>query len=134
MTWRRGPASQVRTLAESTEEDCRGQQMPLISDVATLTPVTAPAPRQAPADPHLPLTPRERARSLARRPDLWRPLVQFTEPRFHARLASGPDWEAWLLTWLPGQSTGLHDHGGSAGAFTVLAGSVDEDLIVRSPS
>ena len=39
------------------------------------------------------------------------------------------DYEAWLLTWLPGQSTGLHDHGGSAGAFTVLSGVVEESTL-----
>jgi predicted metal-dependent enzyme (double-stranded beta helix superfamily) len=38
--------------------------------------------------------------------------------------------EAWLLTWLPGQSTGLHDHGGSAGAFAVLDGVLDETVLV----
>jgi hypothetical protein len=40
------------------------------------------------------------------------------------------DHEAWLLTWLPGQSTDLHDHGGSSGAFTVLEGRLDEQLPV----
>jgi predicted metal-dependent enzyme (double-stranded beta helix superfamily) len=35
-----------------------------------------------------------------------------------------------VLTWLPGQSTGLHDHGGSAGAFAVLEGTLDESVVV----
>jgi hypothetical protein len=48
--------------------------------------------------------------------------------RWYARLAAAADHEAWLLTWLPGQSTDLHDHGGSAGAFTVLDGRVTEQL------
>jgi predicted metal-dependent enzyme (double-stranded beta helix superfamily) len=34
--------------------------------------------------------------------------------------------ELWLLTWLPGQQTQPHDHGGAAGAFTVLAGELSE--------
>jgi hypothetical protein len=91
------------------------------------------APPQAPAAPDLPPAPREIARSLAGRVDLWRPLVRFSGRRFSARFATGPGWEAWLLTWLPGQSTGLHDHGGSEGAFAVLTGSVDEDLPLRRP-
>jgi hypothetical protein len=78
--------------------------------------------------PALPPAPREIVRRLAGQPALWRPTVRFTEPRWFARLAEGPTWEAWLLSWLPGQSTGLHDHGGSSGAFGVLSGSVDEAL------
>ena len=101
----------------------------------SLRSLNAPASATAPTAPTaLPLAPREVARSLADRPDLWRPLVRYRDPRFHTRLATGPDWEAWLLTWLPGQSTGLHDHGGSAGAFAVLVGSVDESLPLRSPA
>ena len=51
------------------------------------------------------------------------------------RVAVTDDYEAWLLTWLPGQSTGLHDHGGSAGAFTVLQGVVEESTLApgRTP-
>jgi predicted metal-dependent enzyme (double-stranded beta helix superfamily) len=30
--------------------------------------------------------------------------------------------EMWLLSWLPGQHTGFHDHGGSAGALAVARG------------
>jgi predicted metal-dependent enzyme (double-stranded beta helix superfamily) len=33
-----------------------------------------------------------------------------------------------LLTWLPSQGTELHDHGGSAGAFIVVAGELTELL------
>jgi predicted metal-dependent enzyme (double-stranded beta helix superfamily) len=51
--------------------------------------------------------------------------------RWYARLAAADDHEARLLTWLPGQSTDLHDHGGSAGAFTVLAGHLTEQTPVR---
>jgi predicted metal-dependent enzyme (double-stranded beta helix superfamily) len=95
--------------------------------------ITSPRPSATAFVPRpvLPPAPREIARSLAERTALWRPLVRFDDPRFYARIATGPDWEAWLLTWLPGQSTGLHDHGGSRGAFAVLAGAVDEDVPVR---
>ncbi|GAA1812557.1 hypothetical protein GCM10009682_37280 [Luedemannella flava] len=51
------------------------------------------------------------------------------ERRWYARLGAGPDHEAWLLTWLPGQETDLHDHGGSAGAFLVVTGEITESLV-----
>jgi hypothetical protein len=37
--------------------------------------------------------------------------------------------EAWLLTWLPGQTTELHDHGGAAGALAVVSGTISEDVV-----
>jgi predicted metal-dependent enzyme (double-stranded beta helix superfamily) len=49
--------------------------------------------------------------------------------RWYHRLADEPDYEVWLLTWLPGQGTDLHDHGGSAGAFHVMSGSLTEDTV-----
>ncbi|GAA1744254.1 cysteine dioxygenase family protein [Luedemannella helvata] len=51
--------------------------------------------------------------------------------RWYARLGAGPDHEAWVLTWLPGQETDLHDHGGSAGAFLVVTGVLTESLVSR---
>jgi len=90
-----------------------------------------PSAPVVPLGPDIAPSPREVARALAARPTLWRPLVRYRDPRYHVRLTSGAGWEAWLLTWLPGQSTGLHDHGGSAGAFAVVAGSVDESLPLR---
>ena len=67
------------------------------------------------------------AQALATDADLWRPLLH-VDPvhRWYTRLARTEDWEAWLLTWAPGQRTGLHDHGTSAGAFTVLEGRIEE--------
>jgi Cysteine dioxygenase type I len=47
--------------------------------------------------------------------------------RWWARLALTEGVELWLLSWLPGQGTGPHDHGGAAGAFTVLLGELAED-------
>jgi predicted metal-dependent enzyme (double-stranded beta helix superfamily) len=38
----------------------------------------------------------------------------------------------WLISWLPGQSTGFHDHGSSAGAFGVVWGALDECVVPRS--
>jgi predicted metal-dependent enzyme (double-stranded beta helix superfamily) len=67
------------------------------------------------------------ARQLAAQPDLWQPLVRFDEQsRFTLRLPGGPEHEVWLLTWLPGQGTAWHDHGGSAGAFATVQGTLTE--------
>ncbi|MBS9374681.1 cysteine dioxygenase [Rhodococcus sp. B50] len=60
----------------------------------------------------------------------WRPLVRFGETeRWYTRLDVTDDYEVWLLSWLPGQRTGIHDHGGSAGAFAVAQGGVREDTV-----
>jgi predicted metal-dependent enzyme (double-stranded beta helix superfamily) len=67
-------------------------------------------------------------------PAIWPTPLRF-EPtrRWYSRLARTDDHEAWLLTWLPGQSTELHDHGGVAGAFTVVAGHLTEATPTRDP-
>jgi quercetin dioxygenase-like cupin family protein len=46
--------------------------------------------------------------------------------RWWARLALTDGVELWLLTWLPGQRTEPHDHGGATGSFTVLLGELTE--------
>jgi hypothetical protein len=62
------------------------------------------------------------ATSLANQRALWKPLVSYDPvARYYVRLAREQDFEAWLLTWLPGQGTAWHDHGGSAGAFITFA-------------
>jgi predicted metal-dependent enzyme (double-stranded beta helix superfamily) len=50
--------------------------------------------------------------------------------RWYHRLAQHADHDVWLLTWLPGQGTDLHDHGGSSGALHVVAGELTEDTVV----
>ena len=45
---------------------------------------------------------------------------------WYQRLTCDDDHEVWLLSWLPGQRTGFHDHGESAGAFTVARGALRE--------
>lgn len=70
------------------------------------------------------------AQELSLRTDLWQRHVRFDQQnRVTVRIATTDDYEAWLLTWLPGQSTGLHDHGGSAGAFIVLEGGINEAVV-----
>jgi predicted metal-dependent enzyme (double-stranded beta helix superfamily) len=64
---------------------------------------------------------------LAEQRRLWEPLIEFDpRSRHYMRLAAEPDVEAWLLTWLPGQGTEWHDHGGSAGAFLTVRGALTE--------
>ena len=54
-------------------------------------------------------------------------VLRYTEPRrWWARLALTDGVELWLLSWLPGQQTAPHDHGGAAGSFTVLTGEIAE--------
>ena len=82
--------------------------------------------------------------ALTLRSDLWAPLVEYREasrwsslidpaaaakvldPSLHAELAGA---QVWLLTWLPGQGTDLHDHGSSAGAFAVARGTLTERAV-----
>ena len=69
------------------------------------------------------------ARHLARQQSLWSRLVDFDPvTRYYARLHADEHHEAWLLTWLPGQGTPWHDHGGSAGSFVVLQGVLTEEV------
>jgi mannose-6-phosphate isomerase-like protein (cupin superfamily) len=48
------------------------------------------------------------------------------ERRWYERLYHGPDHDIWVISWLPGQSTGFHDHGPSSGAFVVATGILEE--------
>jgi rhodanese-related sulfurtransferase/mannose-6-phosphate isomerase-like protein (cupin superfamily) len=48
------------------------------------------------------------------------------EQRWYERLYHGPDYDIWVISWLPGQSTGFHDHGASSGAFVVVTGILEE--------
>jgi predicted metal-dependent enzyme (double-stranded beta helix superfamily) len=53
--------------------------------------------------------------------------VRFASPqRWWSRLALTEEVEVWLLSWLPGQHTAPHDHGGASGAFSVVLGSLSE--------
>jgi predicted metal-dependent enzyme (double-stranded beta helix superfamily) len=48
------------------------------------------------------------------------------EGRWYEQIHLGRSYELWLISWLPGQSTGFHDHGGANGAFGVVWGQLDE--------
>ena len=69
----------------------------------------------------------ELVRELASRPAEWITQVRLdSEGRWYQRIQLSDQHEVWLISWLPGQSTGFHDHGGSAGAFAVVWGSLEE--------
>jgi hypothetical protein len=46
--------------------------------------------------------------------------------RWFTRIHGDEELDIWLISWVPGHSTELHDHGGSLGALTVLSGSLNE--------
>lgn len=67
------------------------------------------------------------ASRIAARQDEWIDLVRYdAASRWYRRLAGDDEHEVWLLSWLPGQQTGFHDHGSSAGAFAVALGALRE--------
>jgi hypothetical protein len=49
-----------------------------------------------------------------------------TNDRWFVRLHGDDEVDVWLISWVPGHRTELHDHGGSLGAATLLSGSLDE--------
>ena len=74
-------------------------------------------------------TPEELANivSLFASSDGWMDKVRLrAEGRWYERQYHGPDYDIWLISWLPGQSTGFHDHGASSGAFVVATGILEE--------
>lgn len=50
--------------------------------------------------------------------------------RWYEQVHLDDSHEVWLISWLPGQETGFHDHGGAAGAFTVVLGALLESRVV----
>ncbi|WP_020497436.1 cysteine dioxygenase [Sciscionella marina] len=70
------------------------------------------------------------AAEYARDRDRWAHLLRYDpDDRYAALITADELFEVWLLSWLPGQTTGLHDHGGAEGAFTVVTGTVSERVI-----
>jgi rhodanese-related sulfurtransferase/mannose-6-phosphate isomerase-like protein (cupin superfamily) len=59
--------------------------------------------------------------------DGWMERVRLrADRRWYERLYHGPNYDIWVISWLPGQSTGFHDHGASSGAFVVATGILEE--------
>ena len=53
------------------------------------------------------------------------------EGRWYEQIRVDDALELWLISWLPGQSTGFHDHGGANGAFGVVWGELSESVATR---
>lgn len=91
--------------------------------------LTVPAPDMA-----RPGAPSSLAMALAAHPERWRPLVDYrTDTRWYQLLERTDEHEVWLLSWLPGQGTDLHDHGPASGAFAIAAGTLTERVISATP-
>jgi predicted metal-dependent enzyme (double-stranded beta helix superfamily) len=48
------------------------------------------------------------------------------DERWHVRLFQDDRVDVWLISWTTEQGTQMHDHGDSAGAFTVVSGELTE--------
>lgn len=49
-----------------------------------------------------------------------------TDDRWFTRLHSDDELDVWLISWVPGHATELHDHSGSLGALTLISGALNE--------
>jgi hypothetical protein len=73
----------------------------------------------------------ELACGIAARPELWEPLVRVDEQQRRYELLYEDDrMDAWVLSWMPGQGTGFHDHYISGVGVCVASGGVREDQMV----
>ncbi len=73
----------------------------------------------------------EVACALAARTELWEPLAhRDPEQRRYELVYEDERMDAWILSWMPGQGTGFHDHYVSGVGLCVASGSVREDLMV----
>lgn len=112
-----------------------------------------PAPSPDRLDPTTPAAPVGRpdwaaalVSRLASRTAGWSNLVEFRAAERWTRLLAAEDLaepedpppgvpaaaQIWLLSWLPGQGTPLHDHGFSSGAFAVARGVLTERVVTGS--
>jgi len=83
---------------------------------ATLTPLALPTKALA-----------DIVGGLAGAPDLWRDFLPALGPdRSSVHLLQTDAYDVWLIGWPPGTRVEPHDHGTSAGAFTVVQGTLTE--------
>jgi predicted metal-dependent enzyme (double-stranded beta helix superfamily) len=74
------------------------------------------------------------AMGLAAHPERWWRLLDYrTDTRWYRLLERTNQHEVWLLSWLPGQGTDLHDHGPASGAFAIAAGTLSERVAAAKP-
>ncbi|QGK71086.1 cupin domain-containing protein [Allosaccharopolyspora coralli] len=71
------------------------------------------------------------AKQFAEQRDTWAHLLRYDpDERWMTLIERTASHEVWLMSWLPGQHTTLHDHGGATGAFTVVTGRLSERVVV----
>ena len=130
-------ASQLSTSARSMRlarpglegEPGTGSPSPALLSPETLSPETLSAGRVSHGAELSPARLGQLVREIAAAEQSWKPIVRFTaERRWYRRLVLADDHEIWLLSWLPGQHTGFHDHGEARGAFAVAQGELRETL------
>lgn len=110
-----GPEGPIDTLSSSPDE------LPAIGEVPAPAPAPAPRTRQ--------LGPDELAEIAAGLATAARfsPLPEIDpEIRHWWRLLATDSFDAWLIGWPTGGAVTPHDHGGSVGAFAVVAGELTE--------
>jgi len=79
-------------------------------------------------------SPASLAMGLAAHPERWWRLLDYrTDTRWYRLLERTEQHEVWLLSWLPGQGTDLHDHGPASGAFAIAAGTLTERVVAAKP-
>ncbi len=70
------------------------------------------------------------ARRIGERVELWGPLVRVDSERRRFELVYEDDrMDAWVLSWMPGQGTGFHDHYASSVGLACVRGTVKEDRL-----
>jgi predicted metal-dependent enzyme (double-stranded beta helix superfamily) len=68
---------------------------------------------------------------LAANPAEWLARVRLNpEGRWYERIHLDDSHDVWVISWLPGQATGFHDHGEVNGAFAVVWGTLMERRVV----
>ncbi len=69
----------------------------------------------------------EIVRRIADTPDIWRPLIVVdAERRRYELLFEDDRVDVWVLSWMPGQRTGFHDHDRSCVGLVCAQGALDE--------
>jgi predicted metal-dependent enzyme (double-stranded beta helix superfamily) len=69
----------------------------------------------------------ELVQRIAARPELWKPLVIVDEDRRRYELLYEDDRvDVWVLSWMPGQRTGFHDHDRSSVGLVCAQGALEE--------
>ena len=73
---------------------------------------------------------RRLAAALAAARETWAPLVRHDpDQRTFEQLPSPVGTEAWLICWMPGHDSGIHDHDISSGAVHVVEGELCEERV-----